>query len=207
MCLPDLRRNDDSGSRRPTDARWKRYLAGFIGRRLPYLHDAGHINPVQPATPGWRRSLETHPPAPNATAWARSRVPARALWRAQTQRALEDFPISGQHSSLRHHRDGPRQAGCGNGQRRPRDHLGGSGARHHGAPTQDHPRAHHAIPLDVSQTGSGTSSSMNVDEVLASLAERTGVRFTQRPVSASQSSNDAFPTSRRMAAVEAVTAG
>src|SRR5262249_39344024 len=63
------------------------------------------------------------------------------------------------------------------------------------------------FPIDVFQTGSGTSSNMNANEVIATLAqERLG-----RPVhpndhvNASQSSNDVFPSSIHIAATAAVT--
>jgi fumarate hydratase class II len=61
------------------------------------------------------------------------------------------------------------------------------------------------FPIDVFQTGSGTSSNMNMNEVIASLAQQCG--FTVHPndhVNASQSSNDAFPTSIHVAATLAV---
>ena len=51
------------------------------------------------------------------------------------------------------------------------------------------------FPIDVFQTGSGTSSNMNMNEVLASLAARAGVECHPNDhVNASQSSNDTFPT-------------
>ena len=65
---------------------------------------------------------------------------------------------------------------------------------------------HDEFPIDVFQTGSGTSSNMNMNEVLASLATRAGVeRHPNDHVNASQSSNDTFPTSIHVAAVEATT--
>ena len=65
---------------------------------------------------------------------------------------------------------------------------------------------HDEFPIDVFQTGSGTSSNMNINEVLASLASRAGVdSHPNDHVNASQSSNDTFPTSIHVAAVEATT--
>jgi fumarate hydratase class II len=62
------------------------------------------------------------------------------------------------------------------------------------------------FPLDVFQTGSGTSSNMNMNEVLATLASRAGVDVHPNDqVNASQSSNDTFPTSMHVAAAMAVT--
>jgi fumarate hydratase, class II len=61
------------------------------------------------------------------------------------------------------------------------------------------------FPLDVFQTGSGTSSNMNMNEVLATLASRAGVDVHPNDqVNASQSSNDTFPTSIHVAAAMAV---
>jgi len=66
------------------------------------------------------------------------------------------------------------------------------------------------FPVDVFQTGSGTSSNMNMNEVLATLAsERLGERGAVHPndhVNASQSSNDVFPSAIHLAVAEAVVA-
>src|SRR5690606_17199252 len=62
------------------------------------------------------------------------------------------------------------------------------------------------FPIDVFQTGSGTSSNMNTNEVVASLAARAGVEVHPNDhVNASQSSNDTFPTAMHVAATLAVT--
>ncbi len=63
------------------------------------------------------------------------------------------------------------------------------------------------FPIDVFQTGSGTSSNMNTNEVLATLASRALGRdvHPNDHVNASQSSNDVFPTSIHLAAAEATT--
>ncbi|MGH3438482.1 MAG: class II fumarate hydratase, partial [Sciscionella sp.] len=62
------------------------------------------------------------------------------------------------------------------------------------------------FPVDVFQTGSGTSSNMNANEVIATLASRTLGRdvHPNDHVNASQSSNDTFPTTLHVAATEAV---
>src|SRR5690606_1372746 len=62
------------------------------------------------------------------------------------------------------------------------------------------------FPIDVFQTGSGTSSNMNANEVIATLASRSLGRdvHPNDHVNASQSSNDTFPTTIRVAATEAV---
>src|SRR4249919_2193633 len=63
------------------------------------------------------------------------------------------------------------------------------------------------FPIDVFQTGSGTSSNMNANEVIATLATRALGRDVHHNdhVNASQSSNDTFPTSIHVAATEAVS--
>ena len=60
------------------------------------------------------------------------------------------------------------------------------------------------FPIDVFQTGSGTSSNMNANEVIASLAAKAGVTVHPNDdVNMSQSSNDTFPTATHVAATEA----
>src|SRR4029450_4726949 len=61
-------------------------------------------------------------------------------------------------------------------------------------------------PIDVFQTGSGTSSNMNTNEVIATLAARELGRSVHPNdhVNASQSSNDVFPSSIHLAATEAI---
>ena len=136
-------------------------------------------------------------------------VPADALWRAQTQRAVENFPISGGHpGAVARRGDRAGEEGGGADQRRARDHhrRAGQGDRA-GADEIIGGQHHDAFPIDVFQTGSGTSSNMNMNEVLASLASaKAGVEVHPNDhVNASQSSNDTFPTSIHVAAVEATT--
>ncbi|NED64566.1 aspartate ammonia-lyase, partial [Streptomyces sp. SID10244] len=60
------------------------------------------------------------------------------------------------------------------------------------------------FPIDVFQTGSGTSSNMNANEVIASIAKANGVEIHPNDhVNMSQSSNDTFPTATHVAATEA----
>ncbi|HEY8482118.1 MAG TPA: class II fumarate hydratase [Spirillospora sp.] len=136
------------------------------------------------------------------------RVPAAAKWRAQTQRAVENFPISGRTLEAAH------IAALG--------HIKAAAATVNaelGVLDKDLAAAiaeaarevadgkwNDQFPVDVFQTGSGTSSNMNANEVVATLAqERLG-----RPVhpndhvNASQSSNDVFPSSIHIAATGAV---
>jgi len=134
------------------------------------------------------------------------RVPVDALWRAQTQRAVENFPISGR--------------GLERAQIRALGLLKGACARVNaqlGIITDEQAGAIAAaadeiaagqhddqFPIDVFQTGSGTSSNMNANEVIATLAGKAGVEVHPNDhVNTSQSSNDTFPTATHLAATEA----
>ncbi len=135
------------------------------------------------------------------------RVPAQALWRAQTQRAIENFPISGTTLEPRHVRalGLVKQAAA-----RVNGEFGvltasDADAIDRAAAQVAAGRHLDAFPLDVFQTGSGTSSNMNTNEVIATLAARAGTEVHPNDhVNASQSSNDTFPTSIHVAAVLAV---
>jgi fumarate hydratase class II len=135
------------------------------------------------------------------------RVPADALWRAQTQRAVENFPISGTPIEPRLiHAIGEVKAAAAtvNGE------LGILGTEQAAAivaaaravAAGKHDRE---FPIDVFQTGSGTSSNMNANEVIAGLAARAGTEVHPNDhVNAGQSSNDTFPTAIHVAAALAV---
>ncbi|WP_225763648.1 class II fumarate hydratase [Stenotrophomonas sp. Marseille-Q4652] len=135
-------------------------------------------------------------------------VPADALWGAQTQRAVQNFPVSGQRMP----RAFIRALGL----------IKGSAAEVNGAlgllpkgvaraimlaaaeVAQGNHDAH--FPVDVYQTGSGTSSNMNANEVIATLANRNGKAGRTRVhpndhVNLGQSSNDVVPTAIRVSAV------
>ena len=125
------------------------------------------------------------------------RVPADALWRAQTQRAVENFPISGTGLERRPRpRPGPDQGGGRPGQRRARGDRHGPGRGDREAAAEVVAGEHDdQFPVDVFQTGSGTSSNMNMNEVIASLATSAGADVHPNDhVNASQSTNDTFPT-------------
>jgi fumarate hydratase class II len=141
------------------------------------------------------------------------RVPADARWAAQTQRAVENFPISG----LRIERRLIRALALVKGEaavvnarlrdvpavtKRIGDAIASAAEEVARGDWDDH------FPIDVFQTGSGTSSNMNANEVLASLAsERLGEPVHPNDhVNASQSSNDVFPSAIHLAATEAVQA-
>jgi fumarate hydratase class II len=135
-------------------------------------------------------------------------VPADALWRAQTQRAVQNFPISGRGLESSHIRAlaqikgaaaqvnadlGVIPAGVAEGIATAAAHVADSGYDQE-------------FPIDVFQTGSGTSSNMNANEVIATLAERELGQpvHPNDHVNASQSSNDVFPSSIHLAATDAV---
>jgi fumarate hydratase, class II len=135
-------------------------------------------------------------------------VPEDALWGANTQRAVENFPVSGE--------------------RLPRELIGalasikGAAAMVNGRLGVIEPDMAEAIhdaaaevargdyddqfPIDVYQTGSGTSSNMNANEVIATLAtRRLGRRVHPNDdVNASQSSNDVFPSAIHIAAARLI---
>jgi fumarate hydratase, class II len=132
------------------------------------------------------------------------RVPAEALYGAQTQRAVENFPIS----DLRMPRPFIRALGL----------IKASAAQTNATLGQLDPAMAGAIiaaatevaggdhdsdfPVDVFQTGSGTSSNMNANEVIAHLAgQRLGQPVHPNDhVNRSQSSNDVIPTAIHVSA-------
>jgi fumarate hydratase, class II len=136
------------------------------------------------------------------------KVPAEALWRAQTQRAVENFPISGRGLE----RAQIRALGLLKGAAaRVNERLGvldAEIARAVAAAADEVADGQHDahFPIDVFQTGSGTSSNMNANEVIATLATRALDKpvHPNDHVNASQSSNDTFPTTIHVAATEAV---
>src|SRR5579875_4025022 len=133
------------------------------------------------------------------------KVPADALWQAQTQRAVENFPVSGERigrdmigalASVKG------TAATVNAELGVLDADMAAAIRDAAAEVT---RGDHdgQFPVDVFQTGSGTSSNMNANEVIATLASRRLGRpvHPNDHVNASQSSNDVFPTAIHLAAV------
>jgi len=136
------------------------------------------------------------------------RVPKNALYSAQTQRAVENFPISGQGlepaqivalarikraAAIANRELGILDAPIAEAIVAAADEVIGG--------------AHHDMfPVDTYQTGSGTSSNMNMNEVLSNLATRhLGAPVHPNDhVNASQSSNDVFPTSVHLAVTGAL---
>ena len=135
------------------------------------------------------------------------RVPADALWGAQTQRAVQNFPISG--------RPMPRgfiralglikaaaaevNAGLGLLPKRQAAAIRAAALAVAGGAWDEQ------FPIDVYQTGSGTSSNMNANEVVAALASQAGKAVHPNDdVNLGQSSNDVIPTAIRVSAQLAV---
>ena len=136
-------------------------------------------------------------------------VPAHAKWRAQTQRAVANFPVSGQRLERAHIEALARikaAAAAVNGELGVLDEELAEAVR---AAAEEVAAGEwdDQFPIDVFQTGSGTSSNMNMNEVIATLAgERLGYPVHPNDhVNASQSSNDVFPSSIHVAATAAVT--
>jgi fumarate hydratase class II len=141
-------------------------------------------------------------------------VPVEALWGAQTQRAIGNFPVSGMRLPRRLIRalalikkaaaEVNRQSGALD----PKLANAIIQAAHEVATGQHDDQ----FPVDVFQTGSGTSSNMNANEVIANraiqlLGGRLGTKTPVHPndhVNKGQSSNDVFPTAVHVAAAEAV---
>ena len=136
------------------------------------------------------------------------RVPAAAKWRAQTQRAVENFPVSGttiEPSLIAALAAIKGAAALVNAE------LGvidDDLAKAIASAAQEVARGEWdaEFPIDVYQTGSGTSSNMNTNEVLATLAsERAGKPVHPNDhVNASQSSNDVFPSAIHIAATRSI---
>ncbi|GAA2236501.1 class II fumarate hydratase [Herbiconiux moechotypicola] len=136
------------------------------------------------------------------------RVPASALYGAQTQRAVENFPVSGdglesaQIAALARIKKAAAIANARLGvlDQAIADAISSAADRVVTGELDEH------FPIDVYQTGSGTSSNMNMNEVLASLAsESLGSKVHPNDhVNASQSSNDVFPTSVHVAVTSAL---
>jgi fumarate hydratase, class II len=136
-------------------------------------------------------------------------VPAHALWGAQTQRALQNFAISG----LRMPREFIRALGLIKAAAaRSNQTLGEleaslADAIVHAAEAVAAGEHDQHFPLDVFQTGSGTSTNMNANEVIARLASQSS-GSTVHPndhVNMGQSSNDVIPTAIHVSAALGVT--
>ena len=133
------------------------------------------------------------------------KVPADALWGAQTQRAVQNFPLSG----LRMPRAFIRAMGlikqAAAATNRELGELDAAPAEAIGAAALEVAEGRHdaQFPVDVFQTGSGTSSNMNANEVIAALASRALGRAVHPNdhVNMGQSSNDVIPTAIHVSAM------
>ena len=136
------------------------------------------------------------------------RVPINALYRAQTQRAVENFPISGTTlerahiAALAQIKKSAAHANAALGVLKPE--MAEAIAKAADAVIAGNHDGE--FPVDIFQTGSGTSSNMNMNEVLATLAtDVLGAPVHPNDhVNASQSSNDVFPTSVHVAVTSAL---
>ena len=137
------------------------------------------------------------------------RVPLTAKWQAQTQRAVDNFPVSGQQIdaalvralALLKRAAALENAELGVISKPVADAIAESALEVAGGDWGSE------FPIDVFQTGSGTSSNMNMNEVLATLAsERLGEPVHPNDqVNASQSSNDVFPSAIHVAAASEIS--
>ena len=136
------------------------------------------------------------------------KVPSKALWGAQTQRAANNFPISGIKmdfpftksfvSSLGLIKDAAAKANL----RLKLISSKKSKAISRASKEVWQEKHHHEFPIDVFQTGSGTSSNMNANEVIANIATKYAkVEISPNDdVNMSQSSNDVIPTAIKLSA-------
>ncbi|HYT09691.1 MAG TPA: lyase family protein, partial [Mycobacteriales bacterium] len=137
------------------------------------------------------------------------RVPVRAKWRAQTQRAVQNFPISGQPVERELIRGLALIKGFGARVRAERGLLDEDRAEAIATAAAEVARGDWdaEFPIDVFQTGSGTSSNMNANEVIATLASQRLEGAAVHPnddVNDPLSSNDQFPSAIHIAATSAV---
>jgi fumarate hydratase, class II len=131
------------------------------------------------------------------------RVPADALYGAQTQRAIDNFPISGLHlprsfiRALGLIKAAAAEANLGLG------HLkkGQAAAIRKAALAVAEGQFDDQFPIDIFQTGSGTSTNMNANEVIAHVAAKAGAKVHPNDhVNYGQSSNDVIPTAIHVSA-------
>ncbi|MBA2632974.1 MAG: class II fumarate hydratase [Chloroflexi bacterium] len=136
------------------------------------------------------------------------RVAGHAKWRAQTQRAVENFPISGTTLEQSQIEALARIKAAVASVRRAQGSIEPNLADAIVAAAEAVARGEHddQFPVDVFQTGSGTSSNMNMNEVLATLAADALGRpvHPNDDVNHPMSSNDMFPASIHVAAVAGI---
>ena len=137
------------------------------------------------------------------------RVPSHALWGAQTQRAVQNFPLSGlamPRSFLRALGLVKWAAAGANIELGELDRVRGFAIQKAALEVAEGRHDAH-FPVDVFQTGSGTSTNMNANEVIARLATQYAGGIAVHPndhVNRSQSSNDVIPTAIHVGAALAL---
>ncbi|GGA17790.1 class II fumarate hydratase [Dyella nitratireducens] len=131
------------------------------------------------------------------------KVPAGALYGAQTQRAIDNFPISGLHlprpfiRALGLIKTAAAEANLALGYLK----KGQAAAIRKAALAVAEGQHDDQFPIDVFQTGSGTSTNMNANEVIAHLAAKAGSKVHPNDhVNYGQSSNDVIPTAIHVSA-------
>jgi len=142
------------------------------------------------------------------------RVPRDAKWRAQTQRAVENFPVSGRRVDPQLIRALAAIKGAAAAVNADLGVIDSGTAQAVRDAATEVARGDwdDQFPVDVFQTGSGTSTNMNLNEVIATLAtEKLATDMLGSPVhpndhvNASQSSNDTFPSAMHIATAGALT--
>lgn len=135
------------------------------------------------------------------------RVPESALWGAQTQRAVENFPISGRPMPAELVRAVARIKAAAAAANRAMGRLDEARATAIRKAALEIAEGKHAdqFPIDVFQTGSGTSTNMNLNEVIACLASTPELKVHPNDhVNMGQSSNDVIPSAVHVAVREAL---
>jgi fumarate hydratase class II len=150
-------------------------------------------------------------------AWGDIPVPGDHLWGAQTQRSIEHFAISTERmpAELLHALALVKSAAARVNERAGRLKPEKADAIARAAAEVADGRLAAEFPLSVWQTGSGTQSNMNMNEVLANRASQLlggplGLERVVHPndeVNLGQSSNDVFPTAMHVAAVQGIATG
>jgi fumarate hydratase, class II len=127
------------------------------------------------------------------------------LWGAETVKAVANFPVSGERVPVSVVRWLGRVKGAAARVNAELGLLDGEVAQRIAAAADDIARGHHddQFPVDVFQTGSGTSSNMNANEVIATLAGDEA--HANDHVNMGQSSNDVFPSAVHLAALDEAT--
>jgi fumarate hydratase class II len=129
-------------------------------------------------------------------------MPEKHLWGAETSKAVENFPISGERVPVQVIRWLARVKGAAAAVNGELGLLSARRASRIAKAAREIAAGDHdgQFPIDVFQTGSGTSTNMNANEVIASLAGE-GVHANDH-VNMGQSSNDVFPSAVHLAALD-----